>query len=71
MDNKIYITTTMPLEEINIVLDALQARAESITELRETLRDTAQNQIDIVMQQRAMAQQQEVQESKKKKGKRK
>ena len=71
-DDTIYVTLTLSLENIDVVLNALEEKALNIQALRQNIYDVANNQIEIVKQQKEA--QQKVEEEPlngKKKGKRK
>ena len=71
-DDKIYITLTLSLENIDVVLNALEEKALNIQALRQNIYDVANNQIEIVKQQKEAQQKVEEEPLKgKKKGKRK
>ena len=71
-DDTIYVTLTLSLENIDVVLNALEEKALNIQALRQNIYNAANNQIDIIKQQKET--QQKVEEEPlngKKKGKRK
>ena len=71
-DDTIYVTLTLSLENIDVVLNALEEKALNIQALRQNIYDVANNQIEIVKQQKEAQQKVEEEPSKgKKKGKRK
>ena len=71
-DDTIYITLTLSLENIDVVLNALEEKALNIQALRQNIYDAANNQIEIVKQQKEAQQKVEEEPLKgKKKGKRK
>lgn len=71
-DDTIYITLTLSLENIDVVLNALEEKALNIQALRQNIYDVANNQIEIVKQQKEAQQKVEEEPLKsKKKGKRK
>lgn len=71
-DDTIYVTLTLSLENIDVVLNALEEKALNIQALRQNIYDIANNQIEIIKQQKEAQQKVEEEPSKgKKKGKRK
>lgn len=71
-DNTIYVTLTLSLENIDVVLNALEEKALNIQALRQNIYDVANNQIEIVKQQKEAQQKVEEEPLKgRKKGKRK
>ena len=71
-DDTIYVTLTLSLENIDVVLNALEEKALNIQALRQNIYDVANNQIEIVKQQKEAQQTVEEEPLKgKKKGKRK
>lgn len=71
-DDTIYITLTLSLENIDVVLNALEEKALNIQALRQNIYNVANNQIDIIKQQEETQQKVEEEPLKgKKKGKRK
>lgn len=71
-DDTIYVTLTLSLENIDVVLNALEEKALNIQALRQNIYDVANNQIEIVKQQKEAQQNVEEEPLKgKKKGKRK
>ena len=71
-DDTIYVTLTLSLENIDVVLNALEEKALNIQALRQNIYNAANNQINIIKQQKET--QQKVEEGPlkgKKKGKRK
>ena len=71
-DDTIYVTLTLSLENIDVVLNALEEKALNIQALRQNIYDVANNQIEIVKQQKEAQQKVEEESLKgKKKGKRK
>ena len=71
-DDTIYVTLTLSLENIDVVLNALEEKALNIQALRQNIYDVANNQIDIIKQQKETQQKVEEEPSKgTKKGKRK
>lgn len=71
-DDTIYVTLTLSLENIDVVLNALEEKALNIQALRQNIYDVANNQIEIVKQQKEAQQKVEEEPLKdKKKGKRK
>lgn len=71
-DDAIYVTLTLSLENIDVVLNALEEKALNIQALRQNIYDVANNQIEIVKQQKEAQQKVEEEPLKgKKKGKRK
>ena len=51
-DDTIYITLTLSLENIDVVLNALEEKALSIKALRQKIYNVADNQINIIKQQK-------------------
>ena len=51
-DDTIYVTLTLSLENIDVVLNALEEKALNIQALRQNIYDVANNQIEIVKQQK-------------------
>ena len=51
-DDTIYITLTLSLENIDVVLDALEEKAFNIKALRQKIYNVADNQINIIKQQK-------------------
>ena len=71
-DDTIYVTLTLSLENIDVVLNALEEKALNIQALRQNIYNVANNQIDIIKQQQETQQKVEEEPLKgKKKGKRK
>ena len=71
-DDTIYVTLTLSLENIDVVLNALEEKALNIQALRQNIYNVANNQIDIIKQQKETQQKVEEEPLKsKKKGKRK
>ena len=71
-DDTIYVTLTLSLENIDVVLNALEEKALNIQALRQNIYDVANNQIEIIKQQKEAQQKVEEEPLKdKKKGKRK
>ena len=71
-DDTIYVTLTLSLENIDVVLNALEEKALNIQALRQNIYDVANNQIEIIKQQKEAQQKVEEEPSKgKKKRKRK
>lgn len=71
-DDTIYVTLTLSLENIDVVLNALEEKALNIQALRQNIYNVANNQIDIIKQQEETQQKVEEEPLKgKKKGKRK
>ena len=71
-DDTIYVTLTLSLENIDVVLNALEEKALNIQALRQNIYDVANNQIEIVKQQKEAQQKVEEEPLKgKKKGKKK
>ena len=71
-NDTIYVTLTLSLENVDVVLNALEEKALNIQALRQNIYDTANSQIEIVKQQKEVQQKVEEEPLKgKKKGKRK
>ena len=71
-DDTIYVTLTLSLENIAVVLNALEEKALNIQALRQSIYNVANTQIDIIKQQKETQQKVEEEPLKgKKKGKRK
>ena len=71
-NDTIYVTLTLSLENVDVVLNALEEKALNIQALRQNIYDTANSQIDIIKQQKETQQKGEEEPLKgKKKGKRK
>lgn len=71
-DDTIYVTLTLSLENIDVVLNALEEKALNIQALRQNIYDVANNQIEIIKQQKEAQRKVEEEPLKgKKKGKRK
>lgn len=71
-DDTIYVTLTLSLENIDVVLNALEEKALNIQALRQNIYDVANNQIEIIKQQKEAQQKVEEEPLKgKNKGKRK
>ena len=51
-DDTIYVTLTLSLENIDVVLNALEEKALNIQALRQNIYNAANNQIDIIKQQK-------------------
>ena len=51
-DDTIYVTLTLSLENIDVVLNALEEKALNIQALRQNIYNVANNQIDIIKQQK-------------------
>ena len=51
-DDTIYITLTLSLENIDVVLNALEEKALNIKALRQKIYNVADNQINIIKQQK-------------------
>lgn len=51
-DDTIYITLTLSLENVDVVLNALEEKALNIKALRQKIYNVADNQIEIVKQQK-------------------
>lgn len=51
-DDTIYITLTLSLENIDVVLNALEEKAFNIKALRQKIYNVADNQINIIKQQK-------------------
>lgn len=51
-DDTIYITLTLSLENIDVILNALEEKALNIKALRQKIYDVADNQINIIKQQK-------------------
>ena len=51
-DDTIYVTLTLSLENIDVVLNALEEKALNIQALRQNIYDVANNQIEIIKQQK-------------------
>lgn len=51
-DDTIYITLTLSLENIDVVLNALEEKALDIKALRQKIYNVADNQINIIKQQK-------------------
>lgn len=51
-DDTIYVTLTLSLENIDVVLNALEEKALNIQALRQNIYDVANNQIEIVKRQK-------------------
>ena len=71
-NDTIYVTLTLSLENVDVVLNALEEKALNIQALRQNIYDTANSQIDAKKQQEEIQKMIEEEHSKgKKKGKRK
>ena len=71
-DDTIYITLSLSLENIDVILNALEEKAFNIKALRQKIYNVADNQINIIKQQKETQQKVEEEPLKgKKKGKRK
>ena len=71
-NDTIYVTLTLSLENVDVVLNALEEKALNIQALRQSIYDTANSQIDAKKQQEEIQKMIEEEPSKgKKKGKRK
>ena len=71
-DDTIYITLSLSLENIDVILNALEEKAFNIKALRQKIYNVADNQINIIKQQKEAQQTVEEEPLKgKKKGKRK
>lgn len=51
-DDTIYITLTLSLENVDVVLNALEEKALNIKALRQKIYNVADNQINIIKQQK-------------------
>ena len=51
-DDTIYITLTLSLENVDVVLNALEEKAFNIKALRQKIYNVADNQINIIKQQK-------------------
>lgn len=51
-DDTIYITLTLSLENIDVILNALEEKAFNIKALRQKIYNVADNQINIIKQQK-------------------
>lgn len=51
-DDTIYVTLTLSLENIDVVLNALEEKALNIQALRQKIYNVADNQINIIKQQK-------------------
>ena len=71
-DDTIYITLTLSLENIDVVLNALEEKALNIKALRQKIYNVADNQVNIIKQQKEAQQIEEEEPLKdKKKGRKK
>lgn len=71
-DDTIYITLTLSLENVDVVLNALEEKALNIKALRQKIYNVADNQINIIKQQKEAQQMEEEEPLKdKKKGRKK
>lgn len=71
-DDTIYITLTLSLENVDVVLNALEEKALNIKALRQKIYNVADNQINIIKQQKEAQQMVEEEPLKdKKKGRKK
>ena len=55
-DDTIYITLTLSLENVDVVLNALEEKAFNIKALRQKIYNVADNQVNIIKQQKAAQQ---------------
>lgn len=71
-NNKIYVPITLTLEDVDVVLNALEEKALNIQALRQSIYDTANAQIEIrKIQEQEQQKLDEEKENKNKRGKRK